>query len=90
LDSQEWSTGPDDPLAGCDGNDPISINNDADGDGIPNYLDPDSDGDGIPDGEEGTQDSDGDGVPDWLDPDSDAASEADLPFHTYLPLISNE
>ena len=44
---------------------------DADGDGIGNYLDPDSDGDGIGDATEGDGDSDGDGTPDFLDEDSD-------------------
>jgi len=53
---------------------------DADHDGIPNYLDPDSDGDGILDSEEwigdGTIDDphydvDGDTLPNYLDPDSD-------------------
>lgn len=52
---------------------------DADGDGIPNYLDLDSDGDGIPDAVEAGDDdpltlpvdSDGDGIPDFLDRDSD-------------------
>lgn len=43
---------------------------DADGDGIPNYLDLDSDGDGIPDGEEGQRDPDHDGLPNFLDRDS--------------------
>ncbi len=51
---------------------------DADGDGIPNYLDDDSDGDGIPDSVEARStdpcapaDTDGDGIPDFLDTDSD-------------------
>lgn len=45
---------------------------DADGDGIPNYLDTDSDGDGIPDAAEAGPDplnpidTDGDGTPDYL------------------------
>lgn len=46
-------------------------NDDADGDGTPNYQDTDSDDDGIPDSEEGTTDTDGDGTPDFLDDDSD-------------------
>ncbi len=44
---------------------------DADGDGIPNYLDDDSDGDGILDKDEGNGDSDGDAIPDYLDSSSD-------------------
>ena len=51
--------------------DSVEGNWDADGDGIPNYLDLDSDGDGIPDSVEGTGDIDGDGIPNFLDPDSD-------------------
>lgn len=43
---------------------------DADGDGIPNFLDTDSDNDGVPDSVEGVGDSDGDGIPDYLDPDT--------------------
>ncbi len=47
-------------------------NDDADGDGVPNYLDPDADGDGLPDGEEvdlyetdpWVADTDGDGLSD--------------------------
>jgi outer membrane protein OmpA-like peptidoglycan-associated protein len=52
---------------------------DADGDGIPNFLDLDSDGDSIADADEAGDgdlatppvDSDGDGTPDYLDLDSD-------------------
>ena len=44
---------------------------DADGDGIPDYLDPDSDNDRIPDAAEGRKDSDGDGLPNFIDKDSD-------------------
>ena len=52
---------------------------DADGDGVPNYLDDDSDGDGIPDSVEAgpsgnpcaPADSDFDGIPDFADTDSD-------------------
>jgi PhoPQ-activated pathogenicity-related protein len=50
---------------------------DADGDSIPNYLDPDSDGDGIPDAIEGTGDPDGDGIPNYLDLDSDSDGISD-------------
>lgn len=57
-------------LAGLPDGTPIVVA-DADGDGIPNYLDLDSDNDGIPDRIEGTQDTDGDGKPDFLDIDSD-------------------
>jgi uncharacterized repeat protein (TIGR01451 family) len=54
-------------------------NDDADGDGIPNYLDPDDDGDGIStadedvngDGDPTNDDTDRDGTPDYLDPDVD-------------------
>ncbi len=55
-------------------------NDDTDGDGFPNYLDPDDDGDFIPTLEEITDadgniifpypDSDGDGTPDYLDPNN--------------------
>lgn len=44
---------------------------DADGDGIPDYLDSDSDNDGIPDAAEGRIDSDKDGLPNFIDLDSD-------------------
>ena len=44
---------------------------DADGDGIPDYLDSDSDNDGIPDATEGRNDNDKDGKPNFLDRDSD-------------------
>ena len=51
---------------------------DADGDGVPNHMDPDADGDGILDTEEhggnvpcSLPDADGDGIPNWLDTDSD-------------------
>ena len=49
---------------------------DADGDGVPDFVDSDSDNDGIPDDVEVSGfpgdpdlDTDGDGVPDWNDPD---------------------
>ena len=48
---------------------------DTDGDGTPDYLDPDDDGDGIPTRDEYDadqngipDDSDGDGIPNYLDP----------------------
>tara|TARA_R110000823_G_scaffold284631_1_gene402957 strand:- start:307775 stop:314659 length:6885 start_codon:yes stop_codon:yes gene_type:complete len=52
---------------------------DTDGDGIPNYLDPDDDGDGVPtkdedvnkDGDPTNDDTDDDGVPNNLDEDDD-------------------
>lgn len=44
---------------------------DADGDGIPDYLDTDSDNDGIPDATEGRGDPDKDGLPNFIDLDSD-------------------
>lgn len=46
-------------------------NGDADGDGVPNYLDTDSDDNGIPDVTEGTGDADGDGIPNYRDIDDD-------------------
>jgi hypothetical protein len=46
------------------------IDGDADGDGIPNFLDPDSDNDGIPDGKEPPGDADQDGVDNVVDWDS--------------------
>jgi hypothetical protein len=50
---------------------------DADGDGIPNYLDHDSDGDGIPDAVEGAGDLDFDNIPNFLDLDSDGDGISD-------------
>ena len=44
---------------------------DADGDGIPDYLDKDSDNDGIPDAAEGKGDPDHDHLPNFIDKDSD-------------------
>ncbi|MCH1926993.1 IPT/TIG domain-containing protein [Shewanella sp. C32] len=44
---------------------------DADNDGIPNWLDDDSDGDGIPDRAEGTGNQDADLLPNFVDTDSD-------------------
>jgi len=44
---------------------------DADGDGIPDYLDKDSDNDGIPDAAEGKGDPDHDNLPNFIDKDSD-------------------
>lgn len=44
---------------------------DADGDGIPDYLDSDSDNDGLPDATEGRGDADKDGLPNFIDLDSD-------------------
>ena len=84
-DSEEWSTGPTDPLVGCTADDPTCSNNDADGDGTPNFLDTDSDDDGISDEEEGTGDDDGDGIPDWLDPDP--VLPEPRYYYTFLPLI---
>ncbi len=63
---------------------------DADGDGIPDHLDPDDDNDGILDVDEGTStgpqpstppDNDGDGIVDLLDPDDDnnAVTDDDEP-----------
>lgn len=55
-------------------------NDDTDGDGIPDYLDPDDDGDGVisaqedinSDGDLTNDDTDGDGIPNYLDADDDA------------------
>ncbi|MCA9385648.1 hypothetical protein KC717_03295 [Candidatus Dojkabacteria bacterium] len=60
-----------------DDNDPT--NDDTDGDGIPNYLDPDDDNDGVPtasedqnkDGDPSNDDFDFDGIPNYLDIDDD-------------------
>jgi hypothetical protein len=50
--------------------DALEGDEDEDGDGVPNFLDQDSDGDTIPDKVEGWKDADGDGVPNSLDKDS--------------------
>jgi len=47
------------------------VDGDADGDGIPNFLDPDSDNDSVPDGREPFGDVDQDGVDNVVDTDSD-------------------
>ena len=58
--------------------------NDADGDGIPNFVDEDADGNGIPNSVEiGTDpnnpiDTDGDGIPDYLDVDDDGDGLLDI------------
>ena len=68
----EWSKQDDDGDGILNG---VEGTGDADGDGIPNYLDDDSDGDGIPDKTEAPNgvavDDDGDGKPNFLDDDSD-------------------
>jgi large repetitive protein len=46
---------------------------DADDDGLFNWLDRDADGDGVEDGVDGTVDGDGDDVPAYLDPDEPVA-----------------
>lgn len=51
--------------------DSAETNADADGDGVPNYLDTDSDDNGILDSVEGVADADGDGTPDYKDTDDD-------------------
>jgi len=64
--------------------DVLALMNDADGDGIPNYLDTDSDGNGISDKEEAGNDpakpidTDGDLIPDYLDLDDDGDSLSDI------------
>lgn len=58
--------------------DGLVVNDDTDGDGIPDYVDVDDDNDGIQtknedpneDGDPRNDDSDGDGIPDYLDSDS--------------------
>ncbi|TFB68192.1 hypothetical protein E3O06_16995 [Cryobacterium glaciale] len=50
---------------------------DADGDGVPNYLDVDSDNDGKPDSAEGDTDFDGDSILDWLDPTDGLGGDTD-------------
>jgi hypothetical protein len=87
TDQQEWSTGPNDALAGCSVEDPVCYNNDIDGDGIPNFLDTDADGDGLSDTEEGLKDSDGDGIPDWIAP---VITPSTTKYYVFLPLISNQ
>ena len=60
------------------GNDGDPRNDDTDGDGIPDFVDPDDDGDGIltidedtnGDGDPRNDDTDGDGIPNYLDADS--------------------
>jgi hypothetical protein len=85
LDKQEWSTGPDDPLASCTVGDPVCFDNDVDDDGVPNFLDLDSDGDGFSDEEESLEDEDDDGIPDWIDPATIVDDEEE--FFVYLPVI---
>jgi len=57
-------------LTGIPSGVPLTVK-DADGDGVPNYLDIDSDNDGILDAVEGSADTDGDGILNFLDIDSD-------------------
>lgn len=57
-------------LTGIPSGIPLTVR-DADGDGVPNYLDLDSDNDGILDAIEGSLDTDGDGILNFLDIDSD-------------------
>ena len=48
-----------------------TADDDTDGDGFPNYVDPDDDGDGtLTKDESNTEDADGDGIVDYLDPDT--------------------
>ncbi len=55
-----------------DGFELTSVSRDTDEDGTPDHLDNDADGDGIPDARETALDADGDGTPNYLDLDSDA------------------
>ncbi|MCH1926991.1 IPT/TIG domain-containing protein [Shewanella sp. C32] len=57
---------------------------DADNDGIPNWLDDDSDGDGIPDRVEGTGNQDADLLPNFVDTDSDNDGLLDNPNNAYI------
>jgi hypothetical protein len=50
---------------------------DSDGDGFPDWLDMDSDNDGIPDSVESDGDYDHDGIPNYLDEDSDGDGVSD-------------
>jgi peptidoglycan/xylan/chitin deacetylase (PgdA/CDA1 family) len=71
---------PIDPQADSDTNgipDKVEGVGDADGDGLPNFLDPDTDGDGIADLVEGTGDVDADTVPNFLDLDSNGNGISD-------------
>ena len=78
---------------------------DADGDGIPNRLDPDDDGDGVPDAQDPAPldptapggpgaDWDGDGIPNAQDPDDDNDGVADgqdpAPFNPLIPAPSGD
>ena len=78
---------------------------DADGDGIPNRLDPDDDGDGVPDTQDPAPldptapggpgaDWDGDGIPNAQDPDDDNDGVADgqdpAPFNPLIPAPSGD
>ncbi len=69
-------------LEDVNGDGVLTIDDDTDKDGIPNYLDVDDDGDNVltedenpdPNGDgilDDAQDTDGDGTPDYLDPDDD-------------------
>ncbi len=57
----------------------VLTDDDTDGDGTPDYLDPDDDGDSVPtraedangDGNPLNDDTDGDGIPNYIDPDDD-------------------
>lgn len=69
-------------LEDVNGDGKLTIEDDTDGDGIPNYKDIDDDGDNVLTKDENpdpnkdgilddAQDTDGDGIPDYLDPDDD-------------------
>ena len=66
------------PANDQDNDDDLDGFDDPDQDGIANYLDDDSDGDGIPDRNETNADLDADGTPNFLDDDSDGDSISDL------------
>jgi hypothetical protein len=53
-------------------------------------IDFDADDDGLPDGVEGVADTDGDGLPDFQDPDSDNDGIPDADEGTGLPTLSGE
>lgn len=71
-------------LEDLNGNENIT-DDDTDGDGIPDFLDPDDDGDGVltrfedidNDGDPTNDDSNGNGVPNYLDPDSTESNQTD-------------
>ncbi len=70
--------------------DDVDGTDDADGDGLANYLDADSDNDTIADYIEGAIDSDGDQIRDFLDLDSDNDSLSDLYESGFSRLVDRD